>query len=282
LNTTIENPNRFCLAPAFFLWFLRKNPVRNFRLRNFHFHLVDRPGKNDYDKGTLANPAAAKFRRYIIMKLGEKLQQLRKKSGLSQEQLAAQITVSRQAVSKWELDETMPDTDNVVQLSRLFGVSCDYLLRDEVDEPGSPAPAAPGEARPAERGRPYNASVLALAMCSVGLVAAYMGRIGDHTLRAMIAGFAIQILGLALFELTAPRARPAWNAAHLDFYPIACWLVLPIPVKLILGWVFDDLLGWQGTPQRALVYYFTVYLLVCAAASAALLIPRWRQARKKK
>ena len=71
------------------------------------------------------------------MKLGEKLQQLRKQSGLSQEQLAAQLTVSRQAVSKWELDETMPDTENVVQLSRLFGVSCDYLLRDEVDEQGA-------------------------------------------------------------------------------------------------------------------------------------------------
>ena len=85
------------------------------------------------------------------MKLGEKLQQLRRQSGLSQEQLASQLTVSRQAVSKWELDETMPDTDNVVQLARLFGVSCDYLLRDEVDQRGAaladtPQPAAPGEA----------------------------------------------------------------------------------------------------------------------------------------
>ena len=55
------------------------------------------------------------------MKLGEKLQQLRKRSGLSQEQLASQLAVSRQAVSKWELDETMPDTENVIQLSRIFG-----------------------------------------------------------------------------------------------------------------------------------------------------------------
>ena len=62
------------------------------------------------------------------MKLGEKLQQLRKRSGLSQEQLASQLAVSRQAVSKWELDETMPDTENVIQLSRIFGVSCDYQI----------------------------------------------------------------------------------------------------------------------------------------------------------
>ena len=84
------------------------------------------------------------------MKFGEKLQKLRKQSGLSQEQLAARLTVSRQAVSKWELDDTMPDTENVIQLSRIFGVSCDYLLREEVDEPGAalavqdlPQPAQP-------------------------------------------------------------------------------------------------------------------------------------------
>ncbi|MDR3289187.1 MAG: helix-turn-helix domain-containing protein [Peptococcaceae bacterium] len=69
------------------------------------------------------------------MALGEKLLQLRKSKGLSQEQLAMHIAVSRQAVSKWELGETMPDTDNVVQLSKLLGVSTDFLLKDdEADE----------------------------------------------------------------------------------------------------------------------------------------------------
>ena len=94
------------------------------------------------------------------MKLGEKLQQLRKRSGLSQEQLASQLAVSRQAVSKWELDETMPDTENVIQLSRIFGVSCDYLLREEVDEQGAPLSAAPGEAHLDGPGRAHNASAL--------------------------------------------------------------------------------------------------------------------------
>ena len=63
--------------------------------------------------------------------LGEKIQQLRKEKGLSQEQLAAQLTISRQAISKWELGESMPDTDNIIQLSKLFSVSTDYLLNDE-------------------------------------------------------------------------------------------------------------------------------------------------------
>lgn len=65
------------------------------------------------------------------MTLGEKLRTLRKSKNMSQEQLAALVTVSRQAISKWELDESLPDTDNVIQLSKLFGVSTDYLLIDE-------------------------------------------------------------------------------------------------------------------------------------------------------
>jgi len=71
-----------------------------------------------------------------MMTFGEKLQSLRKQKGLSQEQLASQLTVSRQAVSKWELDSSLPDTENVVRISKLFGVSTDYLLYEEVKSDG--------------------------------------------------------------------------------------------------------------------------------------------------
>lgn len=67
------------------------------------------------------------------MTLGEKLQSLRKQSGLSQEQLSSQLTVSRQAISKWELDSSLPDTENIIQLSKLFNVSIDYLLDDDIE-----------------------------------------------------------------------------------------------------------------------------------------------------
>ena len=65
------------------------------------------------------------------MLLGEKLKKLRKARGLSQEQLADRLNVSRQAISKWELGESTPDTDNLVALSDYYGVSLDYLLRDQ-------------------------------------------------------------------------------------------------------------------------------------------------------
>lgn len=65
------------------------------------------------------------------MILADKIIDLRKKSGWSQEEFAAKLNVSRQAVSKWEGAQSVPDLDRILQMSRLFGVSTDYLLKDE-------------------------------------------------------------------------------------------------------------------------------------------------------
>lgn len=68
------------------------------------------------------------------MTFGEKLYRLRKERGMSQEALAQELGVSRQTISRWELGEVVPDTGNVLAASRLFGVSTDYLLRDECEQ----------------------------------------------------------------------------------------------------------------------------------------------------
>ena len=64
------------------------------------------------------------------MTFGEKLQDLRRKAGMSQDTLAERLDVSRQAVSKWERDETMPETEKLVRIAQLFGASLDELLLD--------------------------------------------------------------------------------------------------------------------------------------------------------
>lgn len=69
------------------------------------------------------------------MILADKIIRLRKKNGWSQEELADKMNVSRQAVSKWEAAQTTPDLEKILQLGNLFGVTTDYLLKDElVDE----------------------------------------------------------------------------------------------------------------------------------------------------
>lgn len=64
------------------------------------------------------------------MTLGEKIKEARKQCGLSQEQLAEKMTVSRSAIAKWETDKGLPDVDNLKALAQLLNVSVDYLLDD--------------------------------------------------------------------------------------------------------------------------------------------------------
>ena len=73
------------------------------------------------------------------MKLSEKIVNLRKARNMSQEELAEKLGVSRQAVSRWEVGSALPDASNILQLSKLFGVSADYLLNDDY-KGESPAP----------------------------------------------------------------------------------------------------------------------------------------------
>lgn len=68
------------------------------------------------------------------MILADKITDLRKKNGWSQEELASQLGVSRQAVSKWESASSIPDLDKIIKMSNIFEVSTDYLLKDSIEE----------------------------------------------------------------------------------------------------------------------------------------------------
>lgn len=66
-----------------------------------------------------------------MMKLPDKIMKLRKSNGWSQEDLAEKLNVSRQAISRWENGTALPDSNNILQLSKLFDVTADYLLNDD-------------------------------------------------------------------------------------------------------------------------------------------------------
>lgn len=68
------------------------------------------------------------------MALSEKIYMLRKKSGLSQEQLAEQLNVSRQAISKWESGRSIPESDKLLTLSQYFNVTLDYLMKEDTEQ----------------------------------------------------------------------------------------------------------------------------------------------------
>ena len=78
------------------------------------------------------------------MSFGETLQTLRKQKGWSQEELAERLELTRQTISKWELEQSAPDLEYIVALSKLFQVSTDYLIKGE-ERPNDNQETAPAE-----------------------------------------------------------------------------------------------------------------------------------------
>ena len=106
------------------------------------------------------------------MIIADKIVSLRKRAGWSQEELAEKLGVTRQSVSKWEGAQSVPDMDKVVSMSRLFGVTTDYLLKDELEE-DAPCAAAEDNDPPLRRVTMEQASAyLALRKAAAPKVAA--------------------------------------------------------------------------------------------------------------
>ncbi len=116
------------------------------------------------------------------MTLGEKLQMLRRSRGLSQEQLAAELDVSRQAISKWECGDSTPDLDKLRAICTYFGVTTDYLIWENENEEDIPTGSAKAAAEAKESAEPLKRENI------------------RETLRknADWAGYALAIIGAAL------------------------------------------------------------------------------------
>ena len=133
------------------------------------------------------------------MTLHEKIYELRKKNGLSQEALAESLGVSRQSVSKWETGEATPEVSKLLSLSKLFGVTTDYLLNDEMEEENVSETAknempssdfevtSVSESRPIKKGRNVRTLVIILLICIV---------------LCMLLPLIMAILGYSIFQMS--------------------------------------------------------------------------------
>ena len=137
------------------------------------------------------------------MILADKIIDLRKKNGWSQEELAERLGVSRQAVSKWEGAQSVPDMARVVQMSELFGVSTDYLLKDSLE----PAPIMPDGSLPETRDRVVG---MEEANNFLGIKEANAGRVALGVLLCILSPLCLILLGGAqtfgLLRMTEAQA----------------------------------------------------------------------------
>lgn len=165
------------------------------------------------------------------MKLSDKIVGLRKSSGMSQEELAEKLNVSRQAVSRWEMGTAMPDTTNVLQLSKLFHVTTDYLLNEEYQSDNDLP-----KVREAKGDGVHQIMIFLIALEGMALILQFMavfilqnvffGVLSFVPFAAMIGGFEYAYQKNEKNERTAQFRR--------RFYKISAWLGTYFPSRLLV------------------------------------------------
>lgn len=164
------------------------------------------------------------------MTLGQRIQEHRARLGLSQEGLGEQLGVSRQAVSKWEADASLPDTDKLIALSKLFGLTLDELLQLNTppqNDGEPPAPLPPTQTVP----RRGPAAVLLTVLCLLLSVAVVWQGVSLSRLRQQVdrlTAVAFPPPQIAHFQWSARR-----DAGHVNTGNIA--LAFQIQVKNLYG-----------------------------------------------
>ncbi|MCI9406465.1 MAG: helix-turn-helix transcriptional regulator [Oscillospiraceae bacterium] len=190
------------------------------------------------------------------MNMADRIQYLRKTRGISQETLADQVGVSRQAVSRWESEQSTPDLEKIVLMSDFFGVTTDYILKGI-------EPAEDKEQKNKEiAGKTlYIAST---AFVAIGLFCAFGGWYEEQTMEAIWGSMMIQAIGIAGYFIgklfsneKAPFLVDWLNIVGMAF----------MPVSMLTGWISGFVFrrgGWIA-PYPIGLYHTIVFLLFFSA-----------------
>ena len=192
------------------------------------------------------------------MNIADRIQNLRKIKGISQEELADKIGVSRQAVSKWESEQSVPETDKIIIMSDYFEVTTDYILKGI--ESGS------------KTDEPVNAAIfvsIATALNFIGLIMSAVIWYEEQKVTAAAAGLIIMAAGCAVFGIG--QAVSALNAEKSKriFWKLNIWFLAFIPLSMIYNILFSRIpapypLFW-GYPLNLIMFpaFWLVYTAVC-------------------
>ena len=145
------------------------------------------------------------------MALSETIYRLRTEHGLSQGNLAAELDVSRQSISKWETGGSVPELDKLVAMSRLFGVTLDELVLGVAQSDGAEGVKAPEpEAKPAERGRSLIQTVVGAVLLAVGALAFFLVTLLGGVLTGLVLALPFLLCGVIC--LAVRRGAGLWCA----------------------------------------------------------------------
>ncbi|MBQ6455810.1 MAG: helix-turn-helix transcriptional regulator [Mogibacterium sp.] len=157
------------------------------------------------------------------MILADKIIENRKKNGWSQEELADRLGVSRQSVSKWEGAQAVPDMKKIVQMSEIFGVSTDYLLRDDIEIPAAP------ETAPVDNGLEETVRVVDLAEANAFL------EYNEKAAHTVSTGVMLCILSPVLLIVLSGLAEAGMISVNEDVASFGGLIILLIIVAAAVG-----------------------------------------------
>lgn len=208
-----------------------------------------------------------------------KMLSLRKAQGLSQEELADRIGVSRQAVSKWETGQSVPDVEKVILLSEYFGVTVDYMLKGE-------APDGNGETLNKSE-KHYSAMIafyIGTAINVIGVAISIAIWYAAYSAYSVGVGTAITCVGTCVFLV----GQTAWNSERRKamelFITLNVWTVLLNPYGIIANLMAASSDGYTYHPAPVPCnmdkYAFWIpYLTICIAVDAAMAMRLQRKGR---
>lgn len=186
------------------------------------------------------------------MEIADRIQYLRKKKGMSQEELAEKIGVSRQAVSKWESRQSLPDIEKIILLSNYFQVTTDYLLK------GIEKPFQTSEINIQKTARIFYS--VASALNFIGLVVSVFLWIEYQNQISVAVGLCVTAMGCMLFAIGQFYVTNK-KLSFYSFWAINVWFVSLLPVSCVFNSIQGIFEGymWVFAPIPQLGNSFIVY-----------------------
>lgn len=192
------------------------------------------------------------------MNISDRIQSLRKMKGISQEELADKIGVSRQAVSKWENEQSIPDLDKVIIMSEYFGVTTDYILKGiERTQQLENKNFSTGQIL-------YIASTAFLA---IGLLCAFGGWYSEQSAESIWGSMIIQVVGVVAYFIGKLISQ---SKASFIINWLNISIALFMPISLIVTSVFNRVIAPYPTDIFSGFVFAVVYFIVIILSFFAL------------
>ena len=187
------------------------------------------------------------------MNMADRIQYLRKSKGISQEELADKVGVSRQAVSKWESEQSTPDLEKIIIMSDFFGVTTDYIVKGI-------EPVADKE----QKNKELTSKVLYIsstAFVAIGLFCAFGNWYAEQTMEAVWGSMIIQAIGIVGYFIARilSEEKSPFYVNWLNIIGVAF-----MPISMITGYISGlvfKLEGWIA-PYPIGIFHTLVFVLV--------------------